>query len=88
MSLSSLAVSIGVEQPELEKLLAGRASLAIAKKLGVTRMDLQRFIKGEVSKSMAYALGILQPQAQELRDRMETEGAIGIIVGSLCRRGE
>lgn len=51
-------------------------------------MDLQRFITGEVSMSMAYALGMLQPQAQELRDLMGSEGAIGIIVGSLCRRGE
>jgi hypothetical protein len=47
----------------------------------VSRMDLQRFISGEVSMSMAYALGMLQPQAQELRDRVEREGAVGVIVG-------
>ena len=88
MSLSSVASSIGVAQSELEKLLAGQASYGIAKKLGVTRMDLQRFITGEVSMSMAYALGMLPPQAQELRDRMEPEGAVGIIVGSLCRRDQ
>ena len=85
MSLFAVASSIGVEQSELENLLAGRASVGIAKKLGVSRMDLQRFLGGEVSKSMAYALGMLQPQAQDLRDQVEREGAIGIIVG-ICAK--
>jgi spermidine/putrescine-binding protein len=72
---------MGVVQSELEKLLAGQAGVGVAKKLGVSRMDLQRFISGEVSMSMAYALRMLQPQAQELRDRVEREGAVGVIVG-------
>lgn len=76
---------MGVVQSELEKLLAGQASVGVAKKLGVSRMDLQRFIAGEVSMSMAYALGMLQPQAQELRDRVEREGAVGVIVG-ICAK--
>ena len=84
-SLYVVASSMGVAQSELEKLLAGRASVGIAKKLGVSRMDLQRFIGGEVSMSMAYALGMLQPQAQDLRDYVEREGAIGIIVG-ICAK--
>jgi hypothetical protein len=84
-SLFGVASSMGVEHSELEKLLAGRASVGIAKKLGLSRMDLQRFITGEVSMSMAYALGMLQPQAQELRDRMEREGAVGVIVG-ICAK--
>jgi hypothetical protein len=84
-SLYVVATSMGVAQSELEKLLAGRASVGIAKKLGVSRMDLQRFIEGEVSMTMAYALGMLQPQAQDLRDYVEREGAIGIIVG-ICAK--
>jgi hypothetical protein len=76
---------MGVEQSELEKLLAGQASAGIAQKLGLSRMDLQRFIGNEVSKSMAYALGMLQPEAQELRDRMEREGAVGVIIG-ICAK--
>jgi hypothetical protein len=35
--------------------------------------------------TMAYALGMLQPQAQDLRDRVEREGAVGIIIG-LCAK--
>ena len=85
MSLSGVAYSMGVAQSELEKLLAGQASIGIAKKLGVSRMDVQRFIGGEVSMSMAYALGMLQPQAQDLRDRVEREGAVGIIIG-ICSK--
>ncbi len=81
MSLFGVASSMEVVQSELEKLLAGQAGVGVAKKLGVSRMDLQRFISGEVSMSMAYALGMLQPQAQELRDRVEREGAVGVIVG-------
>jgi hypothetical protein len=65
--------SVARLQSELEKLLAGQAGVGIAKKLGVSRMNLQRLIAGKVS--MAYALGRLQPQAQELRNRMECEGA-------------
>jgi hypothetical protein len=76
---------MGVAQSELEKLLAGQASVGVAKKLGVSRMDLQRFMGGEVSMTMAYALGMLQPQAQELRDRVERDGAIGIIIG-ICAK--
>jgi len=84
-SLFGVASSMGVVQSELKKLLAGQASVGIAKKLGVTRMDLQRFMAGEVSMSMAYALGMLQPQAQALRDRVEREGAIGIVIG-ICAK--
>ena len=84
-SLYIVASSMGVAQSELEILLEGRASVGIAKKLGVSRMDLQRFIEGEVSMSMAYALGMLQPQAQDLRDHVEREGAIGIIIG-MCAK--
>ncbi len=85
VSLFGVASSMGVVQPELEKLLAGQASVGVAKKLGVSRMDLQRFITGEVSMSMAYTLGMLQPQAQELRDQVEREGAVGVIVG-ICTK--
>jgi hypothetical protein len=84
-SLVGVASSMGVGPSELEKLLAGQVSVGIAKKLGVSRMDLQRFITGEVSMSTAYALGMLQPQAQELRDRVEREGAIGIVIG-MCAK--
>jgi plasmid maintenance system antidote protein VapI len=85
VSLFGVASSMGVAQSELEKLLAGQASVGIAKKLGVSRMDLQRFIGGEVSMTMTYALGMLQPQAQDLRDHVEREGAIGIVIG-ICTK--
>jgi len=84
-SLYVVATSMGVAPSELAKLLAGWASVGIAKKLGVSRMDLQRFIEGEVSMTMAYALGMLQPQAQDLRDYMEREVAIGVIIG-ICAK--
>ncbi len=67
--------SVARLQSELEKLLAGQAGVGIAKKLGVSRMNLQRLIAGKVTMSMAHALGRLQSQAQELRNRMECEGA-------------
>jgi hypothetical protein len=77
----NIAFSMELAQSELEKLLTGGAGIGYAKKLGVTRMDLQRFISGEVSLSMAYALGMPQPQSQALRDHVEREGAIGILIG-------
>ena len=48
-------------------------------------MDLQRFIAGEVSTSMAYTLRMLHTQAQELRYRVEREGAVGVVVG-MCAK--
>src|SRR4051794_39538539 len=84
-SLFDVASSMRVAQSELEKLLAEQASVGIAKKLGVRRMDLQRFISGEVSLSMAYALGMPQPQAQALRNHVEREGAVGILIG-ICAK--
>jgi hypothetical protein len=48
-------------------------------------MDLERSIGGEVNMSMAYARGMRQPRAQDLRDRVEREGAIGIIIG-ICAK--
>ena len=56
----------------------------MAKKVGVSRMDLQRFIAGEVSMSMA--IGMLKSPAQELRDRVERDVAIGIIIGICAKR--
>jgi hypothetical protein len=84
-SLFGIAYSMGLAQSELEKLLVGRASVGLAKKLGVRRMDIQRFISGEVSLSMAYALGMPHPQAQSLRDHVEQEGAVGILIG-ICAK--
>jgi hypothetical protein len=77
--VSLVAFSLGVGQSELEKLLAGRANVGTAKKLGVSKMDLQRFIAGELSTTIAPALGMLQCQAQDLRDRVKREGAVGIV---------
>jgi hypothetical protein len=34
---------------------------------------------------MAYALGMPQPQAQALRDHVEREGAVGILIG-ICAK--
>jgi hypothetical protein len=80
-SLFGIAPSVGLTQSELEKLLAGRPGVGLAKKLGVSRMDLQRFVSGEVSLTMAYTLRMPQPQAQALRDHVEREGAVGILIG-------
>ena len=88
MSLYGAASSMGLPEKELEQLLKGQASSIIAKKVGVSRMDLQRFIAGEVSMSMALAIGMLKSQAQELRDRVERDVAIGIIIGICAKRRE
>jgi hypothetical protein len=75
VSLFSVASSIGVVQSELEKLLAGQASLGIAKNWPT------KVLGGEVSISYAHAHGMLQSQAQARRDRVERDGAIGNIIG-------
>jgi hypothetical protein len=83
MSLLDVASSMGVLQSQLEDLLAGDVRIEIASKSGVLRSNVQRFIDGDVSLGMAAALGTDHSSAQELRDCIGKDGAIGVVIG-LC----
>jgi hypothetical protein len=72
---------MGVVQSELEKLLAGQAGVGVAKEAGgeqdgPTKVHLRR---GEHEHGLCPRDAATQ--AQELRDRVEREGAVGVIVG-------
>ena len=83
MSLMDIALSMGVMQSQLEDLLAGKVSIGVASRLGVMQFDVQRFIDGYVSLGMASTLGTDQSSAQELRNAIGEDGAIGFVIG-LC----
>ena len=66
---------MGVMLSQLERLLAGQASLGVAQRLGVMQSDVQRFIDGEVSLGMARAIGSMMSPAQEMRNHMDRDAA-------------
>ena len=81
--MMGIASSMGVMTSQLERLLAGQVSLGVSGRLGVMQSDVQRFIDGDVGLGMARSLGAMRSSAQEMRNRIGRDAAIGVIIG-LC----
>ncbi len=81
MSLLGVAASMGVSEPDLEKLLRGYVTSRVASRVGTTQDSVRDFIAGHVGERMALALGATTSAAQDLRDAMDRQGAIGVIIG-------
>ena len=83
MSLLGVAASMGVSEPDLEKLLRGYVTSRVASRVGATQDNVRDFIAGHVGDRMALAMSARTSAAQDLRDAMDRQGAIGVIIG-LC----
>jgi hypothetical protein len=83
MSLLGVASNLGITQIALQELLSGNVSPSISRKLGTTQRNVKDFIEGKARVGMASAIGVTTHTAQELRDRLDRQGAIGLIIG-LC----
>jgi hypothetical protein len=83
MSLSSVATAMGVPLHALEELLAGRSSAAISARLRTGSELVQDFIDGQANEGVAAAMTVPTAFAQELRDRIGKDGAVGLLIG-LC----
>ena len=84
MSLLGVAASMGVPEPDLEELLRrGYVTSRVASRVGTSQDSVRDFIAGHVGERMALALGATTSAAQDLRDAIDRQGAIGVIIG-LC----
>lgn len=84
MSLLGVSSSMGTTQSALNELIStGKVRSSISSKLGTTSSSIENFINGKASAGIASALGTTTSTAQELRNVIGREGAIGLIIG-LC----
>lgn len=88
MSLVRAKQRAGLPANSLEELLAGKASVPLSQGVGSALNLVQDFLDGDVKAGMASALGLPLVQAQELRDRLGSEGARGFLLGVLWEQEE
>jgi len=85
MNLIGIASKAGVNTTCLENLInKGEGSIRIANRIGTSRANITKFIEGTVSPGIAAAIGTSREHAQDLRDKIGREGAIGLIIGLAC----
>ena len=85
MNLVGIAARAGTTTTCLENLInKGEGSNRLANEIGTTSENINKFVEGTVSPGIATALGTSREHAQELRDKIGREGAIGIIIGLAC----
>ncbi len=61
--------------------------VGVAARVGTTTAGITEFVAGKASPGIAAALGTTTQGAQELRDALGREGAIGLILGLACGMG-
>ena len=84
MSMLGVAASMGVSEPDLQELLRrGYVTSPVALRVGTTQDSVRDFIAGHVSSRMASVMGTTTSAAQDLRDAIDRQGAMGVIIG-LC----
>ena len=65
----------------MQSLINGKVTFDFSSKVEMTTSSLQQFIDGKANAGVAIMLGLNIPAAQELRNIIGREGAIGIIIG-------
>lgn len=85
MNLVGVASRAGISTTCLENLInKGKGSIRLANRIGTSRANITEFIEGTVSPGIAAAMGTSREHAQDLRDKIGREGAIGLIIGLAC----
>jgi len=85
MNFVGIASKAGVNTICLENLInKGEGSIRLANRIGTSRANITKFIEGTVSPGIATAIGTSREHAQDLRDKLGHEGAIGLIIGLAC----
>lgn len=89
MSLIGIAARAGTTSTNIDKLLrSGTGCPGLAARIGTTSSRITEFVGGKASPGIAAALGTTTQNAQLLRNALGREGAIGLILGLACGRGE
>jgi hypothetical protein len=85
MSFVGIAGKAGTVSSNITKLIqVGEGSAGLASRIGTTTSIITDFINGRASPRIAAALGTTTSNAQELRNAIGREGAIGLIIGLAC----
>jgi hypothetical protein len=87
MILNSLASKSGLSTKGLEDLICGKAPNELASHLNTATSVVQEFIDGKANPGIANVFGITVDSAQELRNRLKKDGAIGVLIGICIERG-
>lgn len=87
MSFVGIASKAGTTSTNIEKLIrTGVGTPGLSSRLKTTTTNINAFINGKASPSIAKALGTTTTNAQQLRDEIGREAAIGLILGLACGR--
>lgn len=85
--LSGLAVRIDIPSAAIEKFIStGEAAPGIASALGTGPVQVTDFVQGRATGGIAATIGLTVVEAQQLRDALGREGAIGLLLGVACGR--
>jgi hypothetical protein len=88
MNFAGIAANAGTNVASIEQLIRhGSGSPGLAATIGTTPASITSFVNGQVSADIAAALGATPGAAQELRNMIGREGAIGLVIGLACGRG-
>lgn len=88
MSLTGIAARVGTTTSNIQRLISnGTGSAGLAGRIGMTTSTITNFVNGTASAGVANALGTTTSNAQELRNLIGRDGAIGLIIGLACGRG-
>jgi hypothetical protein len=88
MSYAGIAASAGTTVSGIDQLIRhGSGSPGLAATIGTTPGALTSFVNGQAAADIAQALGTTAGAAQELRNLLGREGAIGLIIGLACGMG-
>lgn len=86
MNAQHIAKTIGVDKAIVEELMSGRVTISISGEFGATKSALQDFIHGRVRESVSIILGINKNDAQKMRDEIDRDQAIGMILEYCMRK--
>ena len=88
MNFAGIANTAGTTVSAIEQLLRhGSGSPGLAATIGATPASITSFINGQASADIAAALGASPGAAQELRQMIGRDGAIGLVIGLACGLG-
>ncbi len=86
MNAQHIAKTIGVDKVIIEELISGKVTISISGEFGATKSALQDFIHGRVRESVSIILGINKNEAQKMRDQIDRDQAIGMILEYCIRK--
>jgi transcriptional regulator with XRE-family HTH domain len=81
MSFDDTASQLGISTSAIEQLLNGYATEGMAEALGTSSSAIQKFINGQGSDSIAETIGVNSSELQHIRNKLDTSGSIGFILG-------